>query len=168
MVGWYDIFICGSLADYTDMRQRAGSESARQAQRLMVGRGCRAADGVRRGRFWFSRLGRLGAHLGDHLALVRSLAQRRKNGVMEEAPVKLFVMGRNRWRDEQEWRWRGRSIFRGTCTAPDRPTAPRATAYSHLPTCAEPTDAYAYDPRKPVPTRGGGLCAGKRRYPPAH
>ncbi len=25
------------------------------------------------------------------------------NGVMKEAPVKIFVRGRNRWRDEQEW-----------------------------------------------------------------
>ena len=26
-----------------------------------------------------------------------------RNGIDDEAPVKLFVMGRNRWRDEDAW-----------------------------------------------------------------
>jgi putative CocE/NonD family hydrolase len=70
------------------------------------------------------------------------------NGVMNEPPVKLFVMGENRWR-----------------TAADYPLP--NTRYTNWflhedgnldlspPTTAESPDNYLYDPDDPVPTRGG-------------
>jgi len=84
-----------------------------------------------------------------------------KNGVDKEAPVKIFVMGANKWRDEQEWPlarakatpyyfhsngWANSRFGDGTLsTAP--PTAAEASS-----------DKYRYDPRNPVPTYGGHGC----------
>ena len=39
------------------------------------------------------------------------------NGILSEPPIKIFVMGSNRWRYEQSGRWPGRSIPPIICTA---------------------------------------------------
>jgi putative CocE/NonD family hydrolase len=66
----------------------------------------------------------------------------------EEPPVRIFVMGRNEWRDEQAWplararveRWH---LGAGGALQPGAPSAE-----------ATPSD-YTYDPADPVPTLGG-------------
>jgi putative CocE/NonD family hydrolase len=82
-----------------------------------------------------------------------------ENGVMDEPPISIFVMGDNRWRTEADWplaRTRYTPYYLhsggaantlsgdGTLT-PERPAI-------------EPVDTFVYDPCHPVPTRGGGLC----------
>ena len=64
-----------------------------------------------------------------------------------ESPVRIFVTGENRWRDEQEWplaravptAW---YLHAGGVVSEERPGD-------------EPPDSYTYDPDDPVPTRGG-------------
>jgi putative CocE/NonD family hydrolase len=68
-------------------------------------------------------------------------------GLLDEPPVKLFVMGENRWRDEDEWPLtRARStpyyLRAGGTLSPEPPGDERP-------------DAFTYDPADPVPTRGG-------------
>jgi len=81
------------------------------------------------------------------------------NGLEKEAPVKIFVMGANKWRDEQEW-----PLARAKATK----------YYLHSNGFAntrfgdgvlsteqpgnEPPDKFRYDPRNPVPTYGGHGC----------
>jgi hypothetical protein len=89
-----------------------------------------------------------------------------QNGVDREPPVRIFVMGDNVWRDEQEWplartRYtnyylhsdgKANSLFGdGTLST----TAP----------AAEPPDKYTYDPRYPVPTLGGHTCCSEATVP---
>jgi hypothetical protein len=38
------------------------------------------------------------------------------NGVRQDAPVRLFIMGANVWRDEQEWPLARTQYTRYTCT----------------------------------------------------
>jgi hypothetical protein len=73
----------------------------------------------------------------------------RDTGMMEEPPIKLFVMSANQWQDEQEW-----------------PLARAAASHWHLRasgvlsrelTDHEAPDMYKYDPDDPTPTRGGAL-----------
>jgi putative CocE/NonD family hydrolase len=73
----------------------------------------------------------------------------RDTGMMAEAPIALFVMGANVWRDEQEW-----PLARAV------PTPWYLHAGGGLSMEApvdEAPDRYAYDPADPVPTRGGAL-----------
>jgi len=83
----------------------------------------------------------------------------KQNGVLEEPPVRIFVMGENRWRTENEWplartqytKYFFHSNGKANSLRGDgllSPEAPRP----------EPADVYVADPRNPVPTRGGGLC----------
>jgi uncharacterized protein len=70
-------------------------------------------------------------------------------GLMQEAPIKLFVMGANVWRDEWEW---------PLARAEDTRLYLRAGGGLSLdPPGEEVPDSYIYNPADPVPTRGGPL-----------
>jgi putative CocE/NonD family hydrolase len=74
----------------------------------------------------------------------------------DEAPIRLFVMGANRWRDEWEW-----PLARTQFTPYYLHSGGRANSLfgdGSLSTAApddEPPDRYDYDPADPVPTLGG-------------
>ncbi len=80
-----------------------------------------------------------------------------KEPARPEAPVRVFLMGANRWRDEREWppaRMRPVASYlasggrlQGTTAAGGKP------------------DHFVYDPRKPVPTLGGALCCDATIFP---
>jgi predicted acyl esterase len=75
------------------------------------------------------------------------------------APVRIFVMGANQWRDEQEWPLK-RTCYRplylsggghANSAAGDGQLVWNGAASSSF-------DRFLYDPRAPVPTTGGALC----------
>ena len=69
--------------------------------------------------------------------------------MMAEAPIKLFVMGANVWRDEQEW---------PLARAINTPWYLHANGeLSRERPGGEAPDRYDYDPTDPAPTRGGAL-----------
>jgi len=78
------------------------------------------------------------------------------NGVLDEAPVKVFVMGPDVWREEADWplpdtdwqQWYLHSAGSAGTKAEDGVLSPRAPGQ-------EAPDSYLYDPRDPVPTVGG-------------
>ncbi len=83
--------------------------------------------------------------------------------LLSQAPVRVFVMGANRWRDEREWpppahqqrfylESRGHAnTLTGDGTAGDA----RACAGQPRPRAA---DRFVFDPQNPVPTAGGAAC----------
>ncbi len=149
--GWYDSFLQGTLDNYEAM-VACGREA-----RLLVGPWTheRFADpigelllGVRSGReaavhphgdLQDEQLAWLGARLVDGGGDEPARAA---------APVRIFVMGRNEWRDEQEWplaravreRWFMHADGGLSTTSPEAGAAVRA---------------FAYDPADPAPTVGG-------------
>jgi putative CocE/NonD family hydrolase len=81
--------------------------------------------------------------------------------------VRIFTMGTNRWTDEDEWPPAETRIVAfhldskgkangGKSDGVLRPHPPRRKVH----------DDYTYDPRKPVPTRGGPICCNARVFPP--
>ena len=77
-----------------------------------------------------------------------------------DAPYRLFIMGSNTWRDEQEWPL-ARTEFRrfhlrsaGHANSLDGDGRLSLAA----PTDDEAPDVFAYDPANPVPTVGGANC----------
>jgi hypothetical protein len=84
-----------------------------------------------------------------------------QNGLDKEAPVRIFVMGANTWRDEQEWplarardtRFYLHSQGFANTRAGDGTLSQEAPG-------EQPVDRYQYDPRHPVPTWGGHGCCG--------
>ena len=90
------------------------------------------------------------------------------NGIATEPPVRIFVMGDNRWRDEHEWPlartvWTDYYLHSGG-------RANTASGDGTLDTTAptdEPADVFLNDPRHPVPTVGATASASSRSTDPA-
>jgi putative CocE/NonD family hydrolase len=83
----------------------------------------------------------------------------KSNDVAGAPPVRIYVMGRNEWRDEKEWPLPG-TEWRRYCLH-SRGRANSAYGDGALATDApgsEPSDSFLYNPLNPVPTNGGGLC----------
>lgn len=70
------------------------------------------------------------------------------------APVRLFVMGENRWRDEQEWPLARARATRWYLHSDGRAAGEGGTLTPVAPADEAP-DVYLYDPRDPCPTAGG-------------
>jgi len=84
---------------------------------------------------------------------------------VDEAPVHIFVMGVNRWRDEQEWplaRTRYTPIYLASRGHANTLKGDGALAWRHETT---KPDHFTYDPRDPVPTMGGAVCCDPKIFP---
>jgi putative CocE/NonD family hydrolase len=123
--GWYDIFLPGQLRDFQDL-QRAG-----QPARLTVGP-------------W--------AHITTDGSAIREtvefgLAHARGHQPPKRAPVRLYVMGEESWRDFDSWPPPG--------YAPQRFHLQAGGALSAESPGESTPDRYHYDPADPTPAVGG-------------
>lgn len=159
IAGWYDVFLRGNLVSFAGMREHAMSAAARNTQKLIIGPWPHtAAPQARLGELDFGPESVVDFD-ALHLRWFDHWLRGVENGVMEEPPVRLFVMGENAWRGEQEWPL-ARTVYTkyyfhsdGNAADPDADGRLDTLA----PSAAEPTDTFVYDPRNPVPTRGGNV-----------
>jgi hypothetical protein len=161
--GWHDLFLRGSIENYLGMKAKAATPEARDGQRLRLGPWAHAPTSPE-GKVGDVTFGR-DAVLDMPKAIQDWMDYALKDVANEyatRAPVRLFVMGENAWRDETEFppaRARSTRYFlqpgagRGDGVLTD--ALPRGTA----------TRSYAYDPEDPAPTLGGRLCCGDRLPP---
>ncbi|MEN3284050.1 MAG: uncharacterized protein V7607_5190 [Solirubrobacteraceae bacterium] len=146
MGGWHDVFLSGTLATYEALRALGGAP-----QRLVVGPWAHAGWGDAVGEVIYgARASRYALEPTElHLEFFDRVMRRARAGAADDAPpVRIFVMGVNRWRDEDDW-----------------PLARAATRRLHLradarltlepPEDGEAQRTYVYDPADPVPTAGG-------------
>ena len=162
MAAWYDIFLGGSLRNYTGIKAHGGSDAARQGQRLLVMIGGHSGDGRKIGEVDFGPQ----AEFDEDEVMLRWYDHVLKgidNGVEREKPVKIFVMGKNVWREEDDWPLARAKNTRyylhsngGANGAVDGMTGDGAL--STTAPKAEPADHFNYDPANPAPTIGGPLC----------
>jgi putative CocE/NonD family hydrolase len=161
--GWHDIFSRGSIENYVGLRAGAATPEARAGQRLIVGPWGHTptlAEG-KVGDVTFGEAARI-----DDLQVLLEWADWALKGVANTyatgAPVRLFLMGDNVWRDEQEFplaRARAtRYYLHATKGANGAQGDGRLTA---TPPRREAPDRFQYDPANPVRTLGGRLCCGK-------
>jgi putative CocE/NonD family hydrolase len=159
---WYDIFLGGSLKNYVRLKTESGTDAAKQGQRLVVYVGGHAGDPSNR---WVG-----GVDFGEKLPIDQdeitlrwydSIFKGVANGVEKEKPVKIFVMGKNEWRDEDDW-----PLARAKNTRYYLHSAGGANGLAGSGTLStavpgeEKPDQYVYDPGDATPTIGGPLCCG--------
>ncbi len=125
--GWYDIFLAWQLQDYQRLR------AVGQQPYLLIGP-------------WFhGELPSFAASIRDSLVWLNAQVKGDTSGLREQ-PVRVFVMGANKWRDLADW--------------------PPPVQYEHwylqaggglAPTLSSPSepDHYRYDPSDPTPAVGG-------------
>jgi uncharacterized protein len=152
VTGWYDVFLQGALDNYVAMAKlgRPTKLFAGPWQHVMLP--FPAAIGEVNFGLTSSPAAVGGLHSLTDLELrwFDHWLRDQDTGFMDEPPVKIFVMGANIWRDEQEW---------PLARAVETPWYLRADG--DLDRTAPPTDeeqdTYVYDPADPVITRGGNL-----------
>ncbi|ADU50820.1 hydrolase CocE/NonD family protein [Thermaerobacter marianensis DSM 12885] len=151
--GWYDDEQIGTPLNFAGMVRHAPSERARRGQKLIMGPwGHRVNESRKLGEVDFGPEAVIDLD-GYEVRWLDYWLKGIDNGIGDEPPVRLFIMGANRWRDEHEWplartRWtkfylhsggRANSRFGDGVLS----TEPPATD--------EPPDVYLYDPARPVP-----------------
>ena len=155
IAGWNDLLLAPDLDLFKTLRSRGATEEAREKSRLIVGPWSHGAFlnvvgevdfGMRSSGFFLDLKEDLTAL---HLRWFDRWLKGIRTGIDEEPPVKIFVQGLNRWRDEDDWplaRARNTTWFlrAGGGFGPDSPGDDRPASY-------------VYDPEDPCITRGGTL-----------
>jgi hypothetical protein len=165
VAAWYDIFQGGSLKNYVGLKEHARNEAARRGQRLLVIIGGHAGGGRQIGDVDF------GAVAADYneaqvaLDWYDFLFKGVQNGFAKK-PVRIFVMGANEWRDEDEWPLKRSKSVKYFLHSTKAANSLRGDgALSAEAPGAESVDQFVYDPTNPVPTTGGPLCCDSNHLP---
>ncbi|HEV7498671.1 MAG TPA: CocE/NonD family hydrolase [Vicinamibacteria bacterium] len=165
--GWHDIFSRGSIENYIGMRAQAATPEARAGQRLMVGPWAHWSTSPE-GKVGDVVFGKDAVVDGDALLLewAAFALKGEANAYATGAPVRLFVMGDNVWRDEQEFPLaRARATRYYLHAAKGANSVAGDGLLSTKPPGKQPPDRFEYDPADPVRTLGGRLCCGAAYQP---
>ena len=160
--GWYDIFLGGTIRNYLGMRQNAATEEARNGQKLIIGPWQHSSRGTSMAGSHYFGVAADSMALGldeIHLRWFNQWLKGEDTGMLDEPPVRIFVMGDDVWRDENEWplaRAQTTSYYlhsggNANTLHGDGSLSPEAPS-------DEAPDVFLYNPANPVPTRGGQLC----------
>lgn len=139
--GWYDNFVESDLAAHAALRRRSN------VHRILIGpwphNMSLRFDGVDFG--------------ADSAAPIRKLQldwfdqwlKGEDAPLLSRPPVRIFIMGANRWREESQW---------PPAAVKVRPLYLAAGGGLRARPAPAKPDHYLYDPRDPVPTSGGAVC----------
>lgn len=156
MAGWYDAFLPTQIEDFLSIQRDAKPEVA-NATRLIIGPWAHARtvtfpDKTIPRNYRLESLAPSIPWFDEHLT-----RDKKTNKLV--SPVRIYVMGKNIWRDEQEWPLK-RTIY----TSYFLHSAGKANSlYTDgvlnltPPSSQESTDTYVYNPLNPVPTAGGTM-----------
>lgn len=163
--GWYDIFAKSVFDHVNAVRETSRSEHARSQQHVLMGPWIHGiSKNGKVGEVDFGKdslvdLNALQAEWFDHWL------KGAPTGADAWPPYRIFVMGRNQWRDEKEWplaRTRyAPYYFHSEGSANTLGGDGRLSTAKPGPTGKECVDLFVYDPADPVPTLGGsnlGKC----------
>ena len=103
IAAWYDIFLGGSLRNYVGLKAHAATEEARKGQHLLVIIGGHAGGGRKIGDIDFGPEAAKFDEGEVTLSWYDFLFKGVKNEFADGKPVKIFVMGANQWREEEDW-----------------------------------------------------------------
>ena len=167
MIGaWYDIFQDGSIRNYLGIRAHGGTEDARTKSQLVVLIGGHSGFGRKVGEVDFGP----DAPFDENAVMLDwydHLFKGKQNQFANGKPVKIFVMGENKWRDEASWPLERAKETRYFLHSEGK--ANSAGGDGALTTEAakqETVDSFVYDPANPVSTVGGPLCCDPFHLPP--
>jgi putative CocE/NonD family hydrolase len=159
VAGWYDFLLEGQLKDFQSFMKTA-TPAVRQRSRLLIGPWNHS--------FFNNNQQRYGIRKGSLELIPEVYLQETKawfdhtlmgldNGWDNRPLVRLYVLGKNEWRYENEWP-PARAVYQPYYlhSAGDaRTLAGDGRLDLIAPLSSEPADTFVYDPADPVPTVGG-------------
>lgn len=156
---WYDLFLGGSLRNYLGMKSGAATEDARKGQRLLVVIGGHAGGGRKIGDTDFGAEAEKVDENDTTLRWYDFLLKGEQNEFATGKPVKIFVMGSNQWREEDDWPLARAKTTKYFLHSQGKANSSHGSgSLSTYAPVAETPDKFLYDPGRPVPTTGGPLC----------
>ncbi|MFC2164587.1 CocE/NonD family hydrolase [Acidobacteriota bacterium] len=151
MTGWYDDDQPGCIQNFMAMHKHAKTIGKERHQKLIVGPWPHAFNRSKKmGRVDYGR---------DSIIDMNALYLRwfgywlkgKETGVLDDAPVKIFVMGDNVWRDEQEWPLKRTAYTKYYFHSEGKANTLLGDGkLSTVQAGSEKPDKYVYDPAKPV------------------
>lgn len=153
--GWYDFVVGGAFAQFNGMRNQSKTVKAKESIVIVGPWAHGLGESTQVGDIDFGERSLLDLDDLDLQWLDYHLNGTR-NDISEYPPVKIFVMGTNQWRDEQEWplartdwqTWYLSSQGRANTSAGNGQLSQSLPDQEHV-------DDFDYDPADPVPTSGG-------------
>jgi len=155
MIGWYD-HANGDMLLFRTMVKEAKTTAARKGSRIVIGPWTH-------GTTYRRKYGSI--DFGPDAVFDKRVAQIRwfdywlksiQAGVDKDLPVRIFVMGDNKWRDEQHWplhRAKDKILY---ITSDGHANTPSGNGNLVIEkTTSAGIDTYAYDPSNPAPTPSG-------------
>ena len=160
---WYDFGVYETLLEFNLLRTNAVSDRARNNQFAVISptSHCRSEIGTTANTIVGER--ELGDAQLDYYTLYLQWfdfwLKGIDNGVTKRPKLILYVMGRNQWRAENEWPLARTQYTKYYLHSDGRANSRWGSGgLSTTTPKSEPTDRFTYDPRTPVPSRGGPLC----------
>jgi hypothetical protein len=157
ITGWYDNLMHEGFKVFTAWKREARTSDARKQTRMMIGPWTHSFIGSAApfGEVDFGASATVDM-AGEHLRWYDRRLKGIDNGIDDEPPIRLFVMGRNVWRGEHEWplartQWTKFYLHSDGCANSLNGDGTLTTT----PPASEPHDAFTYNPDDPVPTLGG-------------
>ena len=155
--GWYDYYAAEVFRRYAELCSRPADAETIAGHRILIGP-------------WTHGVGQIAQQLGEldfgPQALTENdatanwlecLLKGGKPADYATAPIRIFVMGANCWRDEYEWPLARTRFTPFYLRLPDDAGE---DSLSPTPPGAEVPDQYLYDPMDPTPTLGGNHSVG--------
>ncbi|HKR83969.1 MAG TPA: CocE/NonD family hydrolase [Terriglobales bacterium] len=165
--GWYDIFSIGTLRNYIGVKAHGATEAARNQQHLLMQIGGHAGFGRRIGDVDFGPHALENPYTDVILDWYDYLFKGAHNQFSTDKPVKIFVMGANEYRQEDDWPPPQIHYVNYFLHSGGKANSLRGDGF--LSTAApksEAPDSYTYDPGNAVPTIGGPLCCAQELMEP--
>ncbi len=156
--GWYDNFVESDLEAYAGLHKSSG------LNRILIGP-------------WAHNMsyGFEGVNFGPEAAVpIRTLQLEwfdqwlmgKDTPLVSQPPVKIFVMGANKWREEREWPPESASERRFFLVSSGKANTLNGDgALDEKPKWRVSEDRYVFDPRDPAPTLGGAVCCNPLIFP---
>lgn len=169
IAGWYDNFLHTTIQNYVEMENYS-----HPSQKIIIGAWGHGVFsntlgernfGIHASGEWIDKEDDL---TGLHIRWFDHWLKEKEEFTKEDAPIKLFVMGINEWRNEKEWPL-ARTKYEPFYFHSEGKANTRYGngGLSVEPPLNEPADQFLYDPKNPVPTSGGGtLFAGSQTMGP--
>jgi len=160
VTGWYDNLVHEEWRNFEGFRKEGGAAEARQKTKIIVGPWQHGDTKTNPG--WDADFGSSGNLDRDELFL-GWFDQRLKginSGLDQDPPIRIFVMGANTWRSENEWplartKW---TNFYLNSNGSANSLYGDGSLTASAPTTESKKDQFVYDPDRPVPTLGGQIA----------
>jgi uncharacterized protein len=165
--GWYDIFNAGTLRNYMGAKKYGATEAARTQQHLLIEIGGHAGFGRRIGDVDFGPHAMENGYIDVILDWYDFLFKGIKNEFATDKPVRLFVMGANEYRQEDDWPPPQAQNTKYFLHSGGKANSLRGdgSLSTSLPKSETP-DTFIYNPEDPAPTVGGPLCCDAEHMEP--